>query len=97
MNTKTSISSISKLNPGWIMLGLFSNARWIQHLKNNQCYLSYYRLIKKKKNYDLSSCTISETELDPVGLLDTETFQTVVSQVREGMQRQVRSRQDTEV
>lgn len=52
---------------------------------------------KKKKNYDLSSCTISETELDPVGLLDTETFQTVVSQVREGMQRQVRSRQDTEV
>ena len=76
-------------------MGLFSNARWIQHLKNNQCYLSYYRLIKK--NYDLSSCTISETELDPVGLLDTETFQTVVSQVREGMQRKVRSRQDTVV
>lgn len=98
MNTKTSISSISKLNPSWIMLGLFSNARWIQHLKKQSVLLIILQADKKKKkNYDLSSCTISETELDPVGLLDTETFQTVVSQVREGMQRQVRSRQDTEV
>ena len=80
------------------MLGLFSNARWIQHLKKQSVLLIILQADKKKKkNYDLSSCTISETELDPVGLLDTETFQTVVSQVREGMQRQVRSRQDTEV
>ena len=49
----------------------------------------------KEKLYHLSSCRISKTELDPEGLLGTETLQTVVSQVREGMQRQVRSRQDT--
>ena len=28
-----------------MLLGLFRNARWTQHLK--KCYLSYYRLIKK--------------------------------------------------
>ena len=39
----------------------------------------------KEKLYDPYSCRISETELHPLGLLGTETFQTVVSQVREGI------------
>lgn len=49
MNTKTSISSISKLNPSWIMLGLFSNARWIQHLKKQSVLLIILQADKKKQ------------------------------------------------